>query len=79
MAAVPSHDPEPSLPLGYLKQLFQFSLRQFAVGHDSGEMIADFADDVDREEKLFARDDIVDRADAPSRGVAFFQSVEGFG
>jgi hypothetical protein len=50
-----SHNSKPPPPLGHSRKLFQFRLRQFAVGENSGQMIADLADDIDREKQFLAR------------------------
>ena len=45
-----SQNPESPPPLGDLRELLQFGLRQLAISDDGVQMIANLADDVDGEE-----------------------------
>src|ERR1700759_4343828 len=59
------NDPEALPALGYLLNFGEFGIGKLAIGDDRREMIAHLADDVDREEQLFAASCIVDIGGAP--------------
>lgn len=55
----------------------QLGLSDLAVGDRGPEMIADFPDDVDGQEQLFAAVYVVDSRAAPSFQVCLFKYLEG--